>query len=202
MIKDIFNDKKGRVQKLILIILIALAIFLVPIGIYASENAGDPPLQNPEGEISSETEIIPGPEINETVVDKPVNETQTETNETVVDPMKTELSNETESLGGGGGEDGDQSQIPNIEIEISSPEKITRGEVIEVKANIINIGKTEAKNVVVEWQLPKGFEIISENKKEKINTISPNNSHISEIQVQTSLTTSLGDNEIKISLTY
>ena len=78
MIKNIFNNKKGHVQKLILIILVAFAILLIPIGIYASENTttvddiSEQPLDETVDDIVVEEPLIEEEIVsNETEVGKP-----------------------------------------------------------------------------------------------------------------------------------
>jgi len=89
-----------------------------------------------------------------------------------------------------------------LEVVIDSPGKITRGEIIEVKATVTNTGSTEAKNVVLTWQLPHEFEIVSGSQTENCGDLEPNASYESTITIQTSIHAELGNNEIKIVVNY
>ncbi|MBI5871498.1 hypothetical protein HZB88_00225 [archaeon] len=97
--------------------------------------------------------------------------------------------------------------VPNISeiilnVSVESPQKITRGEVISVKARITNTGLAGAKNVLLIWKLPEGFKIVSGSKTQNCGILEPNASCTSVITVQTSLFTELGINEIKVVVNY
>ncbi|NIM46956.1 MAG: hypothetical protein GTN40_02235 [Candidatus Aenigmarchaeota archaeon] len=115
------------------------------------------------------------------------------TNETII---PNETSNETSI----------EPEIPVEElvfdINLIYPEKITRGEIITVKASVINIDSLTARNVVLGWKIQDGFEIISENEKEFCGILEPNNACVSEINLKTDVSTVLGLNEIKVVVSY
>ena len=91
---------------------------------------------------------------------------------------------------------------PSLNITIESPSKITRGSTIIVKSVVTNTGSVEAKNVVLSWKLPSGFEIVSGNQTENCGNLELNNSCTSIISVQTSFSTVLGLNKIKVVVTH
>jgi uncharacterized repeat protein (TIGR01451 family) len=94
-----------------------------------------------------------------------------------------------------------ETGYPKIEINIDYPQKITRGEEVVLKAYATNIGSLKAKNVVVNWQLPYGFEIISDSL-ENCGDLEPESNCISEIIVKSSLNTVLGINDAKVVVNY
>lgn len=125
-------------------------------------------------------------EINETLEE---NQSTIEPNFTVIEPF-----NESQEI---------PSKIPlNLEIKLDYPEKITRGEVITAKASIINLDSSTAENVVLNWNIPEGFEIVSGNEKEFCGSIGPNNTCEAKIDLKTDVSTVLGLNEIKVVVNY
>ena len=90
---------------------------------------------------------------------------------------------------------------PILNVTIDYPAKITRGELVNVKANVTNTG-ADANNVVLTWQLPSGFEIISGKQETICGTLASGSSCISEISVSTSFSTKLGKNGIKVVVNY
>jgi hypothetical protein len=90
----------------------------------------------------------------------------------------------------------------NFTVEILRPEKITRGEIIEIKAVVTNTGSVEIKSVLLTWELPRGFEIVSGNERENCGILETNASCTSVIIVQSSLSAELGVNEIKVKVSY
>lgn len=287
MIKNIFNNKKGRVQKLILIIFLVLLIFLIPIGIYAFENTAnvddnsvfeqpfeeivDDVVENQpiEEEISNgviedvleedivEEQIVDGVEkiieeeiiediVKEEVIDEEVidlcenlncedSETECpddfvsscsnicdlETGEcSVCEPIcdnlflienstedESEIFNESNSTlisdleSGLNNSETEPGSEPEINVQIFSPEKITRGEVIEIKSTITNSGAV-IKDVLATWDLPFGFEIISGDKITNCGNLDNGETCELSISIESSISTSLGNNEIKIKGNY
>ena len=131
---------------------------------------------------------------NETEIIKNETEERTEGNETT-------RPEQNEKIPSGTGEAIiDMPSNPELDLLISYPAKITRGEIMEIKATITNSGN-KVKNVLVDWALPKGFEIVYWNQKscESLNT---GESCELIIRVQTSLSTSLGEGEIKAIVNY
>ncbi|MDP2860510.1 MAG: hypothetical protein Q8N98_02240 [bacterium] len=58
----------------------------------------------------------------------------------------------------------DMPSRPELDIQISYQEKITRGEIMEIKATVTNSGD-KVKNIRSDWSLPKGFDIIYRNQE-------------------------------------
>jgi len=92
-----------------------------------------------------------------------------------------------------------QESIFNINLIYS--EKITRGETITVRANVINSG-SPTRNVVLIWKVPDDFEIVSENDREFCGNLNTNDVCVSEIRLKTNVSTILGLNEIKVVVSY
>jgi len=137
-------------------------------------------------EISNETV----PEINETL-----NETEPE-NESVIKPNFTLpiIPNETIEI--------PEKTSINFEIKLDYPEKITREKVITAKSIVINSDFSTARNVILSWKLPNGFEIVFGNENEFCGILEPNDVCISEIELKTDISTVLGLNEIKVVVSY
>ncbi|NIO44469.1 MAG: hypothetical protein GTN36_02845, partial [Candidatus Aenigmarchaeota archaeon] len=113
------------------------------------------------------------PEINETL-----NESE-QVNESIIDPNFTVpiIPNETVEI---------PEKTPiNFEIKLDYSEKITRGEVITVKTNVINIDSSTARNVILGWKIPDGFEIVSENEREFCGILEPNDACTAELSLKT-----------------
>lgn len=89
---------------------------------------------------------------------------------------------------------------PSINVSIQTLEKITRGENLTIKARIENDGTSSVKNVVLDWVLPNGFEITSEENDCEI--LEPASFCYSTVVVNTSLSAELGKNDIKILVNY
>lgn len=84
-------------------------------------------------------------------------------------------------------------------IEFSYPDKITRGELIVVKATVKNTDSVPF-NVRLEWIVPDGF-VVDENTK-ICGVVGPSEVCESEIIVKTDFSTLLGLNEVKIEVHY
>lgn len=93
-----------------------------------------------------------------------------------------------------------ETELPQIDVQLIYPEKITRGEIIEVKAIVTNTGESQIKNVVINWQLNSEFEIIS--VEENCGNLNFGESCNAEITIKPSPSTSLGKNQIKILVSY
>lgn len=134
--------------------------------------------------IPKENITIPINETNQTAPEIPLPEDTNETsNETILEPEPT------------------PEPSPELDIQIFHPFKITRGEIIEIKATITNSG-AKAKDVLATWELPERFEIISGSQEENCGNLNTGDSCISTIDIQTSYSTSLGENQIKIMVSY
>lgn len=91
-------------------------------------------------------------------------------------------------------------KIPELNIQISYPDRITRGNNIEISTKITNFGNGIAKNIVVAWQLPSGFDIIS--KQDNCTNLEEGSYCTSSIIVNPSISTSLGKNQILVRVNY
>jgi len=152
-----------------------------------------------EDELSNDDSITL-PEKNES---EPIPSNVTEeNNNTLNEPQEpVQENNDSSSSGSGTISEPAKDETPKLEIEFSHPSKITRGEIIEITAVITNSG-SKANNVLTEWIFPEYFEIVSGNEIESCGTLKNKESCSAEITVQTSTSTSLGNNEIKISVSY
>jgi len=117
---------------------------------------------------------------NQTII-VPVLNDSNQTNETQETPQKTPV---------------------NLEINLDYPRKITRGEIITAKATVTNIDSSTAKNVVLTWSIPSGFELVSGQENEICGTLEPASTCSYEIDLKTDASTVLGLNEIKVVVNY
>jgi uncharacterized repeat protein (TIGR01451 family) len=87
-----------------------------------------------------------------------------------------------------------------ISLKLDVKKKITRGEGLLLKVNVTNEGDANAKNVKVTVGLPNGF---STDYLEKVcDVIEANSSCELEFSVKSNLSTQLGENEIKVRVSY
>jgi uncharacterized repeat protein (TIGR01451 family) len=91
---------------------------------------------------------------------------------------------------------------PILGAEISSTDKIIRGEQFDISAVVKNSGNSDARNVVLSWELPSGFEIVSGDFSKDCGEISPESECISSITLSSSISTDIGKSEIKVILKY
>ena len=94
-----------------------------------------------------------------------------------------------------------EGEIPQLDVQLIYPKKITRGEEIEVKAIITNFGGV-AGDVLITWDLPFGFEIIYGDKITTCGNLDNTETCNFSIYVRSSVSTSSGINEIKIKGNY
>jgi len=234
MIKGIFENKLGKLEKIIGIVLLTLLIPLIVLGSIIADSLIEELTEeeSTEEELTEENEeIIDDKKVEEIISEKPLEEIEIiEENETIVGiPEVTEV-NETSNLVeenktleppvvpgykneilNNSPPNSDPEPRPEIElkpwsepeinIQISHPTNITRGEVIEVKAVITNLG-TSIKDVLGKWNLSPDFNIISGNKIEGCGDLNSGESCIAIINVQTSHSTLLGENQLKIMVSY
>ena len=85
-------------------------------------------------------------------------------------------------------------------VNMNYPEKITRGEAFTIKTNITNIGSLTAKNILLTLQLPEGFEFVSSSSD--CDQLEPSETCISEIVVNSMISTPLGLSDLKIVVNY
>jgi len=89
-----------------------------------------------------------------------------------------------------------------LSINLDYSEKITRGEILTLKAIVENTDSAVAKNTYLNWELPEGFVIESGEMSKFCGDIEPSNYCISEILVKTDFSTVLGIRDIKIVVNY
>jgi len=174
----------------------------------SEETPTEPPIENKEP--TDELPIKEPIEKTDEIINEPIEQSPQDSNDTQPLPEKMPEENisdskqkEQDSSGSdsGSSDSKKEKQEPKLEVEISSPSQTTRTENFEINAKITNYGG-EAKNVILKWILPENFEIISGNQEENCNTIQKNETCISKIKVQTSVSTSLGKNQIKIEVSH
>ena len=88
---------------------------------------------------------------------------------------------------------------PVFDINIEYPQKITRGETINLRG--VATANSNVKNVVLEWVIPDSFTV-SGIKTKYCGDLATTSSCISEIAVTTDLSSNLGLLEIKIVVKY
>jgi predicted transcriptional regulator len=227
--KRLDNGKKSKLGQ-VQILAIILFLFMVPTGIIIAQNATES-IQNLslnlEGNLiansdnitdfvfentsENSTDILQNFNANETTnetsneniseiitpnepaVFNESNETQTET------PITNETLNETNET--------NQTIIipeisPKLEIKIKYPENIVRGESFVLEAKVFNPDSIVAKNVVLEWHLPEGFNIVSGNYTEDCGDLFEQSICFSNITVSTSFSASIGPNDIKVEVRH
>lgn len=89
---------------------------------------------------------------------------------------------------------------PKFDTRLEYPQKITRGETFTVKIYVTNVGSATAKNIVVNLQLPEGFEFTSSSSN--CDILDATSSCISEISVSSTVSVSLGTNDLKVVINY
>jgi len=87
-----------------------------------------------------------------------------------------------------------------ISLKLDVKKKITRGESFLLKVNVSNEGDADAKNVKVTVELPNGFS--TDEKEKACDAIEANSSCELEFFVKSNLSTQLGENEIKVRVSY
>ena len=88
-----------------------------------------------------------------------------------------------------------------IDIKLVYSGKITRGDITNIRADLINTGSL-AGNVVLNWLLPDGFSLVSGNLIEFCGDLDNASSCYSEISVIVNPSTEIGLNEVKIVVNY
>jgi hypothetical protein len=89
---------------------------------------------------------------------------------------------------------------PKFNTNLDYPQKITRGEAFSIKTNITNVGSLNAKNVGIVLQLAEGFEFVSSSSN--CDQLDLNETCNSEIIVTSTISTTLGLNDLKIVVNY
>jgi len=143
--------------------------------------------------------ILPEESSNETIIPEDTNKTGN--NETIGDETENEIvvqENETSEIPITGDV---MSEIPaELNLELFHQDKITRGEIFEIKVIISNNGGV-AKNVSVDWIIPKGFEVVSDETNECGDLIKGESCTLNFL-LETSLETQRGFNKINVEVNY
>jgi DNA-binding Lrp family transcriptional regulator len=92
-------------------------------------------------------------------------------------------------------------QLPQLDVKIEIPEKVTRGNSINLKAIVTNTFPN-SKTISLKWVLPNGFSIISGNEIEECGIVETGSSCVSEISMSVSEIAELGKNQIKVVVNY
>jgi len=95
-----------------------------------------------------------------------------------------------------------ETELPQIDVQLIYLEKITRGEEIELRVIITNMGNQTATNILAELHLPPEFEIISGSKIENCGNLGNGEICTVVVTAQTSSFSSLGVNEINVTVSY
>ncbi|MGC8812679.1 MAG: hypothetical protein ACP5O8_03810 [Candidatus Aenigmatarchaeota archaeon] len=89
-------------------------------------------------------------------------------------------------------------ETKKVEIFLTEPQKITRGEQLALRAEVK--ANSEVKNLKIFWQVPEGFEV-SEKEKDCGN-LEANSYCVSQITLYSSFLTKLGENEVRVLVSY
>jgi hypothetical protein len=130
---------------------------------------------------------------------------QTATNQTVINETINTTSNETVS-----NETSENETIPDeiekakpvLDVGIISPDSVTRGGSLKLKAYAKNTGSTSAYDLEIEWVLPSGFLILSGSGSVHCQEIAPETSCWNNVTAAASLSSYTGLNEIRVKVNY
>ena len=89
-----------------------------------------------------------------------------------------------------------------LELDLKVPDRVTRGEEIKLEATVSNPSNVLAKDVILSWKIPEGFEVISGDVEEECGTLEPGSSCSSSLMVKPSLSSKLGEKEIRVVVSY
>lgn len=195
----------------IITLLLALALLNVTITGFSIVNVQANATEN----ITETIEVIVenNTEINQTDLNNSINETTNETfeisqnetfanetavNETIEQNETVIIVNETETVNQTS-EDTISEGFVDLIITLDYPERITRGELLSIKAIVLNQGTAAADNVNLVWSIPAGFQGIGDDY---CGFIDAGGSCIKELVLQTDVNTPTGLNRIKVSLNY
>ena len=161
----------------------------------------------PDENVTVPEENITIPEENTTVINE-TNVTLPEDNVTIPEENVTVINETNVTLPEPTGDNVTEENVTNLpeeadlKIELFVPLKTTRGYDVTLKAVIENTGTNAAENLHLEWDLPEFFEVFIGNSEENIGTLEPDTSFTSEIVVISTTDAVLGQNEIKVRVSY
>jgi hypothetical protein len=90
---------------------------------------------------------------------------------------------------------------PVIDVKLNVPERADRNEPFQISAEITNTGDMEARDVEVEWILPKSLSIIEGGDSQHCD-VPAQAACQSELKVVASLSSELGEQEVKVLVSY
>ena len=90
---------------------------------------------------------------------------------------------------------------PDLDLQLTYPSKITRGEIVVIEAEVTNAGGM-AKNLGLKYLPPESFESSPDGQEMDCGDLDTGETCILIIRIQTSSTTTLGINEIKVTASY
>jgi hypothetical protein len=108
-----------------------------------------------------------------------VNETQNITENTTINQNITQNETVIQNLTENTTEV--QNVSRNILVEMTYPKKVTRGESVTIKSTVSNLDTQKVENLVIDWNIPSGFTLISGNQSYLCGTMEPNAVCASEI---------------------
>jgi uncharacterized protein YfaS (alpha-2-macroglobulin family) len=107
--------------------------------------------------------------------------------------FNTTIANESREAS----KDASEDSFTGVDITIDAPRQMTRNEVMAVSANIT--ANIDVNNVVVEWILPPGMEVVSESG---CDALQKGSTCIATAIIRSSLLTEVGSNNIKVKVSY
>ena len=90
---------------------------------------------------------------------------------------------------------------PDLDLQLTYPSKITRGEIVVIEAGVTNVGG-KAKNLGLKYLSPGSFGSSPYGQEMDCGDLDTGETCIFIIRLQTSSTTTLGINEIKVTASY
>lgn len=89
----------------------------------------------------------------------------------------------------------------SIDVIVEAPEKITRGQSLNLKSIVTNNLLTDTP-ITVTWILPDGFDLVSGSSVYICGIVQPAQSCVADINVSTSLSTDVGLRQIRVVVSY
>ena len=206
----LLSNRKGQIA------LFQALLLLIPSTMFLAENISD--VNESASIIQSIIEQGGGGTVGDFIVQEEsptvaVNDTGNETvadnstlsdNSTIIPPSNdTSSSNETagnDTVQPPANESNSTAIFLEPSVDVSYPQKITRRDPIMLTAVVTNPNYVALRNVSLEWALPQGIELVS--TEGSCELLEQNSSCTLIAELQTSLSTSLGINEIKVAIKY
>ena len=93
-------------------------------------------------------------------------------------------------------------EFPILFLEIDSPDRFTRGEIIPIKGIVTNRGLASSENVVLWLELPDYFELVSGNLEKDCGYLAPAAVCENEIEIRIPDNAELRNEEIEVKVSY